>query len=655
MRWLVLKAYFPSQKASGALGSIKTQATQQPFTNTIMAADLELPRPSEVEILKELLDEESKGKYASIPDEIKKSAFVLSRVQQTAYYSHIWLLAKTGIAPPEGRKGSLKQAKSFFCIKCLKEFNLSNKNDKPSTEQIKRHLLLEHNYSIDPILNSMSQDDLSEGPSSVPTPTPKKQKKICDPVAFASGFASFLLSHNDSYERHVLCRDAAVLSGSLPARTELEAAIDTKKALLTAELKAALSSCGCFHITIKRVKVSCYNFNSSILEPFIMVGLRFCSPEFNIVSFVLEVEPGSCISSAKLVEILQKWDLATNNLETIVVDDSQTFVPAPIASEGPHDFTSKIFPCILGFLNDKILPLVARQFGDLIYAISPGDFPGTVQILYKLINEQLFMPLPLDDLQEYVFKTLAQILKPFHGFHNYLCQKNACMGSALLAYRALETSIGKMIVVGPPDLDSTDEVKKTQAKLVLNKMNYFLSTIQNEVKTHPFGPRSHEYHYTIPLVPALSAMNGLTDAEKNDVKQTITNKVQAMQGLFSLHQANEADDYGDILSIQNQEVGGKYQYFEYYTMKSVHHTALQKCKDAFSWWRDANEEFPELGTLARTWLASTSVCERPRNHIVALVSTDNHGKYNADTTKVSVWLGSNNKPCEKCVRDRGNI
>jgi hypothetical protein len=605
----------------------------------------------EMETLLCHLDEASRAKVTNIPDGIKKRAFILSKVY-TKYYSNLWLLSKNDEDPPASRKGNLKDARAFYCIECEREFPFSNRQSNPSTEPIKRHLRDKHPQllEIDVQEEDLEDDGQEEQVTPAPeqsTPKAKKQKKMSP-----KQIMSYLQAHNDSYERIEKCGSILVA----PSRIEAARYIDEQKQSLESTIKSRLSHCDGFHVTINRIEASCPS-SSSTKKVFTMVGVRYCTPEFRLVTNVLEVEIGEVVTCGRLLEILSKWGLDSDKLESIVKDNEVIFDFKEITPQGPATtaltcdalhLSNRTLTCILGSLNAIVMPHLFTNFGDLIYAISPSYVPGTIPLMYdELLKWESASS--IDPLQAFTFGTLLKVLKPFRQIFNYLRNKNASIGATLLACRSLYYQTQTMALEDAPCTNDPAQKRRAQATEVNQKMKRFFITLQTEVARHPLVASNHHFQYTIPLVPELSGMNGLADQEKELVKTHLTKLIEDAQGGSEQERARDSEVYGDLLSIQNQESANRYEYFDYYVMQSKRHTALNRCGNPGEWWINHGSDFPELRSLARTWLASSAICEVKAGVVVPLLSTDDEGNYDADATKLSLWIGANDEKCFACM------
>lgn len=581
------------------------------------------------------LDDEAKAKAPGTPAAIKDRAYVLSRVHQNKYYSHIWLLVKEGENPPDGRKGTLQNGQAFYCIRCESEHGLSNKNgSKPSTEQIKRHLVDKHGlYAAE---SSTATGTGADASSTINNDSNKKAKRAC----CAPTFVAYLLSHNDSYERNEACKNAFL---AVPSRNDVSSTMDERQSQLQLFIKAELSNCESFHVTLNRIEITCSDKKK---KAFTTIGVRFCTPDFRIVSFILEVEIGGIITADRIREALRHWELDDSKVASVVMDVLvDFFIPDGDA------FEKITVQCVLGTLDHIIMPHFFTNFGEFMYAVSPDHIPCTVPVLFAELQRWAKSPsVPIDPLDMFTFEGLAKIMKPVWQLFNYVQHKGTDIGSIILACRSLNSVYEQMTLDDAPgSTDHQDQNVKARAIVLNQRLEAMLSHIRSNMKQIQVAADGSPFLYTIPLVPKTTSMHGLSDDEKSAVKVQLMKIHQTMKGKSSEECHQESEDYGDILAIYGEKDGGKFDYYEFYLMQTKRHSALQKCENPGKWWSCEGADFPEFRKLARTWLASSAVALINDRMPVPLLCMDSQGQYDENLAKVSLWLGVNQQKCSQCL------
>lgn len=592
------------------------------------AAPIEDVQPSEVETLKTYLDDESKAEYDNIDDIYKKRAFVLKSCQVTKYYDHIWLMSKQGESPPEGRTGRLRDAHAFYCVKCSKSYIFSNASNNPSTSPIKNHLTHLHNLSVDDI--AAEEEDASGGGNGQPKKKQKSSSSKPSKEEMTDRVLSILINRDMSYESYK--KDFNGLA-YVPSREVLEQRLDCLRIRMRDEIQRALRLCDHYHVFVKTIKVESQ-------ATWVLVGVRFLSPDFNPHSYVLDARLGGKVEPRALERILTDAQLDTDKMTTLVTNDLAALSKW---NEQNNNLTKNTFLCFFTALNVKVLPHVSEALGGLLCCLGNGKIPGDIPAMYATIRHYL-TSVPLTELNRQVLLVTESILKRFVQFFNWIRDTSPCFGVTITSYRVLVEKVEALDVdfaLPPLDPQSKDDAAALLAAGIWKaKFKKVHDNIKLELGVHPFGDNHERFYVTIPLVPNLSAMNKLSEAEKKAVIDELKATMVTAQGLSQLQASNGTGDYGDMMSIQNQDSGSAY--WKYYEMQTSRHTQLGKCSSEAEWWKaHGSEEFPELKHLARKWLSSSSICESEDATATSVLSTDEKGDFDIAKAKASILLRAN--------------
>jgi hypothetical protein len=162
----------------------------------------------------------------------------------------------------------------------------------------------------------------------------------------------------------------------------------------------------------------------------------------------------------------------------------------------------------------------------------------------------------------------------------------------------------------------------------------FLKTIQfTFTKTfEPYVEVNASAQWTIPLDPRLVLMNGLSENEQKNVKESLSDAVKALvcEGSLSSHwcitsKGDEAigttpstSTMGGLFLGDSKDAGSMpMEDAEDYANANVESyfrsvSSNRRINDSLKWWKNNQTSFPELALLARKWMATSAVYAGPK-------------------------------------------
>ena len=429
------------------------------------------------------------------------------------------------------------------------------------------------------------------------------------------------------------------------------------------------------------------------LRTFYPVRVSFCTPMFRMKSYVIAVIPeetdqgqsnneGPVLSTySRAVDLaLAKHGFPRENVSRVVIrgsiEEIEKGVPASTSSDG--------FFCILDQL-DGIFGKALRSGTLLPERIQKllSQQQSKASTLFSTIrgHEKLVACLPQSDevevgadknMQDHTIIHILDTITPLRDAIQTLSEDlYPTVGLAIPVLRRVNELLHQRF------LDQNPNIGQAEKQAHENLKPFLIFVHENFKKIfEPFLKTNPGLMWTLPLDPRLIAMPGLSEAEQTKAVSMLVTEVEkivvvvdrkaqnsskdktipaansnknkyssssTMGGIFWGDQSdptgNAGSDTNQISSIVKDAKQYAKKNVESY-FNAVH--SVRQIKDPLLWWKNNQDQFPEIAILARKWLSSSAIYGRKntrQNESTGIVSISS---YNTEKLCRMMFLHDNN-------------
>ncbi|KAG7355132.1 hypothetical protein IV203_004488 [Nitzschia inconspicua] len=604
-------------------------------------------------------------------DSILSRLYDPDRKQRPELWAHIKLVAPSSNPPPGMLKWRSQDAVAAYCLKCKKQFTYT----KGTSQTISRHMVAFHGMSTRKSDNKNKDDgsDMDHSTQEDGPPPMKKRnvnersqigtrdRSTSSPPTVVTRTAALLRWLIGSYHPLDLVHSTAASSmgfaafcGSLnsnfnlPPFQNLVSLADQRYKAIQDQLRLHIhrKDFEYLSVSVRRVNVCHVSNKGHPQNPtdqgtttYFPVLFTFCTPHFGRKSMTAAVIKCDTVDKN---QPLTEYDAVDKALSMLGVDKENVAslcVLPQVDSENGSKITAKEswietnltawqqMSCVVDQMDGLVTECFTAYFKE-VFSVKLESLVSNQDTTNDRLSHQIYRMLESSNELDghdisFVRPQLLAILAPFKDAMVTL-SSDVCptIGLTCSILRRVQSVLNGRNVNEAMENSSNNERRSNEM------MQGLLDKIRGKFST-AFGALvevDSSALWTVPLDPRLILMNGLSESEKEKVKSTLCSSVKSLvlNDLASEDSTAENNENapststmgGLFLGDRKDQTPKSIDEAEAYATSNVdsYFTAVssqRRINDPLVWWNHNHASFPELATLARKWMATSTIYAVP--------------------------------------------